>query len=207
MSALTVAPPSKLHLPALQSVALPTKKRWSVSEFHRLSESGIIKGVPTILIDGELVVIPLANHPHDMGIAACSAALSKQFDADNFWVRIQMALPLGQDTDPGPDLAIIAGAWRTHQRQPTTALLVVEVSDSTLRFDTTEKARLYAAGGIADYWVVDINGRQLHLFRDPLKDAVTGEARYATTTVIDAAGSVTALAAQGFSIAVADLLP
>ncbi len=66
-----------------------------------------------------------------------------------------------------PDFAIIAGTTRGSAGHPTTAALVVEVADPSLDFDTDEKRRLYARSGIQEYWVLDINGRQLLVCRDP----------------------------------------
>lgn len=70
-----------------------------------------------------------------------------------YWVRIQQPLVLSQWSDPIPDLAVVPGAPRDYPQLPTSALLVVEVSDSSPDIDTGDNAALYAAGGIADYWL------------------------------------------------------
>jgi hypothetical protein len=82
----------------------------------------------------------------------------------------QIPLFLGQTTDPEPDLTVIAGSPRGTSSLPTTAALVVEVSDTPPAYDATVKMSLYAAGGIADCWVVDVSNRQLLVFRDPKPD-------------------------------------
>ena len=72
------------------------------------------------------------------------------------------------DSAPEPDLAWVAR--RDYRRGRPTAedvLLVIEVSESTLRFDLGKKAELYAAAGIADYWVVDVSARSIVVHRDP----------------------------------------
>src|SRR5205814_1171958 len=68
---------------------------------------------------------------------------------------------------PKPDFAIVPGRPRDYAVHPTTADLVIEVADSSLDFDTYEKRLLYARASIREYWVVDINGRRLLVYRDP----------------------------------------
>jgi Uma2 family endonuclease len=86
--------------------------------------------------------------------------------------------------------------------------LVVEVSDSSLDYDTTDKASLYAAAGIADYWVVDLVNRRLMVMRDPLADAAARFGfRYSTVTAVAIGQSASPLAAPASNVAVADLMP
>jgi Uma2 family endonuclease len=126
-----------------------------------------------------------------------------------YCVRGQMPLVLNQTTDPLPDVAVVTGSVRDFvTRHPDSAVLVVEVSDSTLAYDTGSKASLYAAAGIADYWVVDLVHRQLIVHRGPVADAGQPHgAKYASVTTLDSAGSTAPLAAAGNVIQVADLLP
>jgi Uma2 family endonuclease len=186
----------------------PPRVRWTVDEFHEMASLPIFENRRMILVDGEILDMPPANHPHDMGIGACQEALELVFSKSQFWVRVQMALPMGARTDPVPDLAVVAGARLTHSRQPNSALLVVEVADSSLDYDTGDKANLYASGGIADYWVVDTNGRELHIFRDPVADPVVAFGhRYHVQFAMDATATVNPIALPQISIRVADLLP
>src|SRR5207302_5274691 len=88
------------------------------------------------------------------------------------------------DLDPEPDLAVVPGRPRDYSGHPTTADLVVEVADSSLDFDTNEKRLRYARAGIREYWVVDINGRRLLVYRDPRAgDYATQQALGPTDTV------------------------
>jgi Uma2 family endonuclease len=109
-------------------------------------------------------------------------------------------LILGQDLDPEPDFAVIAGTPRSSSGHPTMADLVVEVADSSLDFDTNEKRLLYARAGIREYWVVDINGRRLRIYRDPRG----GD--YASQLAFGPAEAVSPLAALSATVRVADLL-
>jgi Uma2 family endonuclease len=203
MPTLAVPPPSQ---PSRGYVVQPV--RWTVDEFHELAGLPVFEDRKMILVDGEILAMPPANHPHDMGIGSCQDALELIFSKNDFWIRIQMALPFGQRTDPIPDLAVVAGARLTHWRQPSTALLIVDVSDTSIDYDAGDKADLYAAAGIADYWVLDLNGRQLLVFRGPIPDSASATGfRYAATQALDATTTISPLAAPIAAIRVADLLP
>jgi Uma2 family endonuclease len=85
------------------------------------------------------------------------------------WVRVQNSIGLpGLESAPEPDLAWVARRDYSHAR-PTAAdvLLVIEVAESSLEYDCCEKAALYAAAGIADYWIVDLIERRIEVRRDP----------------------------------------
>jgi Uma2 family endonuclease len=185
----------------------PKPKRWTVAEFHRLWGEGWFEGRKAMLLDGEILDMPLPGPPHDQGVGLADYAIRAIF-ASGFWVRVQQPLMMGLATDAVPDVAVVPRSPRDYPELPRSALLVIEVADSSLDTETGRKALLYAAGGIADYWVVDLNARQLVVFRDPQPDATfpTGF-RYARETVLDASASVRPLAVPTATFAVADLLP
>jgi Uma2 family endonuclease len=185
----------------------PPRYRWTCEEFHQLGEEGWFDGRKVILVDGEILDMPLPNPPHDMATSLTDYKLKAIFSS-GFVVRVQSALVLGQDTDPGPDLAVVVGSPRDYVQHPRTAVLVVEVADSSLSYDCGEKANLYAAGGIADYWVIDLVNRQLLVFRDPQPDPTQPHgAGYRQPLTFGPADAVAPLAAPQSPITVADLLP
>ena len=118
-------------------------------------------------------------------------------------VRIQMPLAAGGDSEPEPDVAVVEGDEFDYlDAHPATALLVVEVSDDSLTRDRTIKQRLYARGGIPEYWVVAIPPKlRLDVYRDPVGDA------YRTIRSLRTGETVAPLARADATIAVADLLP
>jgi Uma2 family endonuclease len=119
-----------------------------------------------------------------------------------------MGMVLNINTDPIPDIAVVVRPPGKVPPKPRTALLVVEVSDTSLAYDTGDKASLYAAAGIADYWVIDVNGRQLHVFRNPVADPGREYGHwYASVTVLGPTDTVAPLAAPANLITVGDLLP
>ena len=106
------------------------------------------------------------NPPHALTLELVEEVLRRVF-ATGWRIRGQSPLILGQDLDPEPDFAIIAGTARGSSGHPTTAELVIAVADSSLTFDPNQKRLLYARAAIREYWVVDINGRRLLVYRDP----------------------------------------
>ena len=177
----------------------PRPLRWTCAEFHRFGDLGVFEGRRAMLIDGVILEEGPMNPPHAITLELVEEALRTAFGT-GWRFRSQCPLVLGQDLDPEPDFAVIAGTPRGSSGHPTTADLVVEVADASLAFDTNEKRLLYARAGIREYWVVDVNGRRLLVYRDPQ----AGD--YATQQVLGPADAVSPLAAPAAAVRVADLL-
>lgn len=190
----TLAPTLPLTVPAV-----PRPVRWTCAEFHRFGDLGAFEGRRAMLIDGVILEEGPMNPPHAITLELVEAALRAAFGV-GWRIRGQSPLVLGQDLDPEPDFAVIAGTPRGSSGHPTTADLVVEVSDSSFDFDTNDKRLLYARAGIREYWVVDINGRRLLVYRDPQ----AGD--YASQQALGPVDAVAPLALPAASVRVADLL-
>lgn len=183
----------------------PRPRLWTVTEFNNLGDMGLFEGRRAMLIHGVILEWGQMNPPHAIALALTDDAVRGAL-GPGWVVRNQAPLILGLHLDPEPDLAVVPGKPRDYTAHPTTAALVIEIADSSLTFDTTEKAELYATAGIPDYWVLDVDGRRLFVFRDPASVAPGGVA-YRTQLAFGPADSVSPLAAAGATIAVADLLP
>jgi Uma2 family endonuclease len=190
------------------AVRNPRLVRWSLDQFIALCNTNVFRDRRVMLIDGEILEMPHANPPHATAHGLALEALQSIFRI-GFHVRVETSLPLGRNSDPIPDLAVVTGSVRDYaQSHPTTAALIVEISDSSLEFDMGDKASLYASAAIADYWVVDLVNRQLVVMRDPVDDATRRFGfRYATVTTLTPGQSASPLAAPTASVAVADLMP
>jgi Uma2 family endonuclease len=185
----------------------PRNLLWTVDQFHYLGDLGMFEGHRAMLIDGVIVEEGPMNPLHRIALELPGEAIRAVF-GPGWRVCVQMPLVLGQYTDPEPDIAVVAGSPRGVTSHPTTAELVFEVADSSLRYDTTVKLALYAAAGIADYWVLDVNARRLLVFRDPGSDTTTPHKHtYLTQLTFGPTDSVAPLAAPGRMVRVADLLP
>ena len=182
--------------------------RFTREQYYRLADLGYFQGRRVERIRGEIVEMSAVNWPHTITKKGISRALHATFEATDLgWVNEQSALTL-PDSDPEPDLAVYRGTETDYTDHPTAAdtLLVVEVSDTSLFYDTTTKAELYAEQGIVEYWVADVNAKQLLVFRDPAPIPAGGHS-YRTTLTLGVGDTVVPLNAPGHTLRVADLLP
>jgi Uma2 family endonuclease len=179
--------------------------RWTAAEFNNLGDRGVFEGRRPILLDGIILEQGPMNPPHADALLSIDAALRAAFGA-GWLLRCQSPLDLGAYTNPMPDLAVVAPYPKgTH---PKSAALIVEIADTTLFTDTTTKAELYATAGVPDYWVLDLVGRRLLVFRDPESSPKgLGATAYRTHSSHGPDASVAPLAVPERSIRVAELLP
>jgi Uma2 family endonuclease len=195
-----------MNLIPTQVTVDPQPRRWTKEEYYRLGDLDFFRGQRVELIDGEIMVLSPQEWPH----YSTTARIARELDSawHGVWVRTQAPSDLGQSTEPEPDVSVVAGSLDDYSAHPTTALLVVEVSVTTLAYDRGRKASLYAAGGIADYWIANLVNGQLEIHRDPVPDADQDFGhRYANVTILRGGDIVSPLAAPQVQIPVADLLP
>jgi len=126
-----------------------------------------------------------------------------------YYVRNQQSFDVGTANDPGPDLAIVPGSEDDYDTlPPTVALLIVEIAASSLPLDATKKAELSATAGVPEYWVIDLEHRQLIVFRDPQPlPAELGAIAYKSHRTLEPADAASPLCAPAASVLVSDLLP
>lgn len=189
-------------------VVEPRAVRWTRDEYYRMAEVGFFLGRKVELIKGEVIEMS----PQDSGHTTAVSLLDYLFKAafPRGWVvRIQSPLALGAESDPEPDIAVVKGSPRDFVRsQPSTAALVIEVASSSLEYDRTSKASLYAEAGIQDYWIVDLIERRLEVYRNPREGETPSLGfGYADRMVLEAGESVSPLALPEARLLVADMLP
>ena len=181
-------------------------KRWTRDEYYRLAGAGLIRQRKVELIEGDIIEMSPQNLPHATALELIARLLHRRLPA-RLWIRTQLPLLLGA-SEPEPDFAVVEGEPRRRADHPVTAALVVEVAETSLEYDLGDKASLYAAHGIADYWVVSLAHRTVHVLRSPQADAAApfGHA-YAARRVLRAGDKIAPLAASDVPIAVDDMLP
>src|SRR5205823_4742027 len=108
----------------------PRTRKWTRAEFYRLAEQGYFRGQRAELIEGEIMVMSPQNWPHASAVDKTAETLRREW-VGGVWVRAQLPLNLGLATDPEPDLSVVAGKREDYDDHPTTALLIIEVSDTT----------------------------------------------------------------------------
>jgi Uma2 family endonuclease len=177
-----------------------------VVQYYRLGELGFLKDKRVELIRGEILEMSPINWLHMAGTTKVGDVLRVVF-AGKAWISIQNPLAMS-DSAPVPDVCVFRGQMGDYSNIPTMAELVVEVSDTTLFYDTTTKAELYATAGIQDYWVLDLEGKRLLVFRDPVTlPAGLGATAYRTHLVLGSTEAISPLVAAAHTIRVSDLLP
>ena len=150
---------------------------------------------------GRIVEMSPEGPLHAGTIDLCAEALRRAFGAC-YTVRVQHPLAVDPDGEPEPDLAVVKGGPRDHLADhPHEAVLIVEVSESSLDYDRAEKARLYARAGFPEDWIVNLRDRTLEVHRDPTP------AGYRDVTSLAAASQISPLASPDQSVLVAALLP
>ncbi len=186
----------------------PTERRWTRDEYYRMGELGWFIGRRTELIDGEVMVMSPQGPLHATSTERVRMVLENALGGD-VWVRAQLPVDFGPYSEPEPDVSVVSGNLEDYtSAHPTTALLIVEVSDTTVSYDRNRKASLYARAGIADYWIVNVVAEQLEVRRNPTADPGKPYGfDYANVTILHASDIVIPLCYPQVDIAVADLLP
>lgn len=146
------------------------RHRWTVAEYHRMGEVGLLNEDSRVeLIDGEIVEMAPIGSSHGGNVNRFIRLFSK-IVGDKAIVAAQNPVALGGYSEPEPDIALLR--WRADDYvqshpHPEDVLLLIEVSDSTLRYDHDVKIPLYAKNGIPEVWLLDIPNRQLEIYREP----------------------------------------
>lgn len=191
--------------PALEQEV--TTRRWRRVEYERLVDLGVFVGERLELLDGLLVVREPQGSAHAAVVVRTGQVLAVAF-GDGWHPRLQAPLALGEHSEPEPDVAVVAGAPLDYvAAHPSTATLVVEVADSSLRLDRRFKAAVYARAGLAEYWIVNLVDRALEVHRSPQPVADAEEWTYTSVEILRPPAIVTPLATSAARIPVADLLP
>ena len=170
----------------------PPRKRWTRAECATLESSGLWDQQRLELVHGELISKMGKKRPHVNALVAVQAWMVRTFGEQfvNPEAPIDVAPEDNPTNEPEPDLVVLARPsreFRDANPRPADLRLVVEISGSTLGFDLTTKAELYARAGIVEYWVVDFAARRLIVHRDPrqgLYCSVTAYSEEETVTPI-----------------------
>ena len=150
-----------------------TRRRFTTEEYHRMAEAGILHEDDRIeLIHGEIIQMsPIGNH-HAAIVRRLTNLLAPRL-VPNVIIDVQNPVRIGDHSEPEPDIKILPfrdDYYAESGVTPSDVLLLIEVSDSTLRYDRSTKLPLYAEAGIPEVWIVDVNKRQLEVYRQPDED-------------------------------------
>ncbi|GIX47751.1 MAG: hypothetical protein KatS3mg131_1962 [Candidatus Tectimicrobiota bacterium] len=146
------------------------KRRFTVAEYHKMAEAGILGEDDRVeLIEGEIVAMAPIGSRH----AACVDRLNRLFSqrtGERAIVRVQNPVRLGEHSEPQPDVALLRPRpdfYAAEHPGPEDVLLVVEVAETSAAPDRAVKVPLYARFGIPEVWLVDLAAAQVEVYRQP----------------------------------------
>jgi Uma2 family endonuclease len=183
--------------PALGDGRVTRERYW------QLVAEGVIGSDDRVeLLEGVIVAMSPQNPPHAFVIAKLTQWLAGI--VHQAFIRVQLPIDLSDLSTPEPDLAVVAGSPEDYAvLHPRAALLVVEVADSSVIQDRLTKGPMYAAAGIAEYWLVNLRDRCVEVHRAPNRD----ERRYVDVRVLRFEDRLELIAIPDASIAVGEILP
>lgn len=178
------------------------RHRFSRAQYEQMVEAGVFGPEDRLeLLDGEVIDMAPQKSRHATAVTLVAEALRTVF-GPGATVRVQLPFSLDQSSEPEPDVAVVPGAPRDYRDEhPTRALLICEVSDTTLAYDRGRKLAAYARAGIPEYWILDLTGETLEVCRQPRNGG------YAERQIMPTDARVTPLHVPSQAIGVRDLLP
>ncbi len=147
---------------------MPTLLKWTVEDYHQLINQGVLAQKKVELLDGDIVTMPPESPLHSYANQSGANYLREKLKG---LALVRESHPVTLSTsEPEPDIAIVkplGSAYKTRHPEPKDIFLIIEISNTTLAYDLNDKKRVYAQAGIPEYWVVDLNARQVFIFRNP----------------------------------------
>ena len=181
-----------------------TLRKWTVEEYHKLGEMGFFHPEERVeLLSGNIIIIS-AKGTANTSATRRTANVLRDILGNQVDVYYKSPIALNDNSEPEPDITLVRidpFDYATHHPTPSEVYLIIEVADSSLAYDREIKAKIYARSGIADYWVLNVNDRQLHVFREPADD------RYQSEVIIGETGSISPLEFPAFNISIGEMLP
>lgn len=178
---------------------------WTKDEYYKLAELGFFIEKKVELIEGQIIEKSAKSSYYATALMLLAGILSDKVKG-NQHIRNQSPMDFG-NSQPEPDIVIAKGNIRDYlEFHPKIAELVVKVSDTTLNYDRNKKASLYAENKIKDYWILNLNGRCLEVYRKPKKDKKLGFI-YSERTIFTEDDVVSPLVNPKVKIKIADILP
>ncbi|MDJ0734828.1 MAG: Uma2 family endonuclease [Nostocaceae cyanobacterium] len=143
---------------------------WTVDDYHRMIAADILTEEDKVeLLEGQILAMSPQQPPHAATVQGTWKYLSRIL-ADRADIRVQLPITIGPNSEPEPDIAVVRFDSREYldgHPTPDDVFLLVEVADRSLSKDLQQKARIYGKNNILEYLVLDVNGRQVYVFREP----------------------------------------
>lgn len=162
-----------------------TTYKWTIERYHQALDAGLFDDQPVELLCGDIIVMPPEGETHAYYNSEVGDYLRALL---GLGVKVREAHPitLPNDSEPIPDLAIVkplGAVYLEHHPYPDNIFWLIEFSLATLSKDLNEKKAAYNEAGIAEYWVVNLQDRELTIFRDLENGRYTTEETFTTGVV------------------------
>ncbi len=146
------------------------KRLLTVNEYYKMAEHGILKREERLeLIQGEIILKPKATARHTSVVMRLHTFLNK-IEGDKCIVSVHHPITSNEFSEPEPDLALLhfrEDFYEEKHPEPKDILLVIEVADTSLGYDREVKKPLFAAVGIPELWIVNIEEAQVEVYKNP----------------------------------------
>jgi Uma2 family endonuclease len=191
------------NMGALDFPTILTKHRLTVADYHRMAETGVLtETARTELIEGEIIDMAPIGTRHASAVTRVARRCERVVgDAAIVWQ--QNPLRLDEHSEPEPDLLLLKPRddfYASAHPVPADVLLLIEVSDSTARYDREIKLPLYARHGVSEVWIIDLDAKLIRCFRKPHGN------EYLEATASAEAGVMAVQAMPGVSIDLSGVL-
>jgi Uma2 family endonuclease len=171
------------------------RRRFTVEQYHRMLEAGVLSEEDRVeLIRGEIIETTPIGWRHMNAVNRLNRLLVPLASGSEYLVSVQNPLRLGPRDEPEPDFALLKDEPRDDLPGPEDAPLVIEVSDSSLAYDREIKLPLYAAAGVEEVWIVDLQNRKVEAYTEPAPDG------YRAMRVFGAGERVSSATVEGLSL-------
>jgi len=186
----------------IHSTETITRRRFTVDEYHRMWDADLFSGDKRFeLIRGDILEMPNGRPQHSSRVNRLTHLFTRRL-GDSIIVSVQNPFTIDTYSEPVPDVSILkprADFYAKGHPLPEDVLLLIEIAQATLRFDTWIKGPLYAEAGIAEYWIVNVAEDVLEVRSEPVNG------RYSRHDVYKRGDKVTPRAFPGISFRVEEL--
>jgi Uma2 family endonuclease len=174
--------------------------RWTIERYHKMVAAGMLDENDRVeLIFGKLVDLSPVGTQHRRVVNKIMRLLTRTLPEAEYYVDVQNPVTLLDDSEPEPDICVARGPeerYANHHPYPADIFLLVEVSDTTLKYDRTAKMMVYAVASIPEYWVVNVYEKQIERYTQP----ITEEGNYASKEVYEAGERFSSLYLGDFTV-------
>ena len=143
---------------------------WTVADYHQMIEAGVLDEDDRVeLLEGKIVCMS-PQRPFHAASVQRSANYLYEMLRNRAYIRAQLPVTLGNDSEPEPDIAVVrfdANEYSFRHPEASDIYLLIEVADWTISKDRKQKARIYAKNHVLEYWILDLQKRQVYIFRQP----------------------------------------